>query len=79
MNAKAPLGIFLLFAVLLPAITPGTAFPSEKAAPRGNKVLLSLKIARSRNARTEIRYYKSIARQQKVKRSLTPRHPSSAR
>ena len=78
----------LLLAVLL--LAPLAGFPSAKAGSRpkgkpaakssgGDKVLLSLRIAKARKEHRGIAYYTSVARQQKNRRPATARPPSSAR
>ena len=77
MTATKLLAALLLFAFLLPAPSPG--FPAEKAPPRVNKVLLSLRIAKAGVEQRRISYYKSVARQMKYRRPAIPPPPSSAR
>jgi len=77
MKARKCLSLFLLAASLLPV--PSAGFPSDKPGLRGDKVLLSLRIAKARKEQRGIAYYKSVARQMKLRRSATAPRPSSAR
>ena len=77
MDARKSLKMLLFCAVFL--LAPALVFPAEKAPPRGNKVLLSLRIAKARKEQRGIAFYKSIARQMKSRRASTTRPASSAR
>lgn len=77
MNARKSLFSLLLVAFLFPA--PSICFPGENPGPRSDKVLLSLRIAKARKEQRGISYYKSVARQMKLRRPATALRPSSAR
>lgn len=77
MNAGKTFFIRLLFALLLSA--PTICFSGENAGFRGDKVLLSLRIAKARKEQHGISYYKSVARQMKLRRPATAPRPSSSR
>jgi len=75
-NATRIKGI-LLAVVLL--VAPASAVYSDSGEKSGDKVLLSLQLAKIKKNNPKIQYYKSIVRQKKLKTSLTDSPPSSAR
>ena len=77
MSNKNKLKGGLLLAVFLAA--PAAAVSAESAGTRGDKVMLSLQIAKARKEPREIELYKSLARQRKHRRPFTAPPPSSAR
>lgn len=77
MKARYSLLFPLLLVFLLSA--PSTGLPAEKTLPHPDKVLLSLRIAKARKEQRGINYYKSVARQIKMRRAAMAPHPSSER
>lgn len=77
MDAKKSLNMLFLCAVFL--LAPALVFTAEKEPPRGNKVLLSLRIAKARKEQRGITYYKSVIRQEKRRHPAAPHPASSAR
>ena len=65
----------------LPAEKPGAAqgIKARAIPTAGDKLLLSLRIAKARKAGRKIGYFKSVARQQRHGRPATAPPPSSAR
>ena len=68
-------GIFL---ALILFVAPASAVYSDSDEKHGDKVLLSLQLAKIKKDHRKTQYYKSIIRQKKLKTSLTD-SPSYAR
>jgi len=76
MTNKAKLTGILLLAILF--AMPTSEVHSDSSENRGDKIMLSLQIAKVKKEKRKIEHYKSIARQRKLNRFLTGSPLSSA-